>query len=380
MSKLVKKIFKEENFSHKNRSEEQSNGRTTNQDSLHFDKNSDIFCNKIEPSEISNTKTQNYFMALNSLCVSLDNINEKEIFEDINEYSETKTNQTKDENITKYIHRPLIKEFIKIGNNLKMIKSIKTFGTSINNIYSFNYDLSSIFEQLRCKKKVKFLRLDLSSKIMIKNKIFNKIKASKINNNILGKETRNSIKRKISIKQKHKNKKIILKKELKNLNKNKIQEILDKINYLKIKNNKAKAKINKEIKNNLYSKKKPEKHIELKTGTDNKKVKEGPILIKMKLKRTTKRNKIYNLSETNKTTNENIHTTNYLTNKNEITTIRDDFHNNYIKIDNYKRIIEYSPVEPKSYIVKNLLNEFNFSSYGMNSDDSRFLNLYKIPK
>ena len=116
----------------------------------------------------------------------------------------------------------------------------------------------------------------------------------------------------------------------------------------------------------------------MKTETDNKKVKEGPILIKMKLKRTTKRNKIYNLSETNKTTNENIHTTNYLTNKNEITTIRDDFHNNYIKID--KRIIEYSPVEPKSYIVKNLLNEFNFSSYGMNSDDSRFLNLYKIPK
>ena len=118
----------------------------------------------------------------------------------------------------------------------------------------------------------------------------------------------------------------------------------------------------------------------METETDNKKVKEGPILIKMKLKRTTKRNKIYNLSETNKTTNENIHTTNYLTNKNEITTIRDGFHNNYIKIDNYKRIIEYSPVEPKSYIVKNLLNEFNFSSYGMNSDDSKFLNLYKIPK
>ena len=69
-----------------------------------------------------------------------------------------------------------------------------------------------------------------------------------------------------------------------------------------------------------------------------------------------------------------------ITNKNEITTIRDGFHNNYIKIDNYKKIIEYSPVEPKSYIVKNLLNEFNFSSYGMNSDDSRFLNLYKIPK
>ena len=195
MSKLVKKIFKEENFSHKNRSEEQSNGRTTNQDSLHFDKNSDIFCNKIEPSEISNTKTQNYFMALNSLCVSLDNINEKEIFEDINEYSETKTNQTKDENITKYIHRPLIKEFIKIGNNIKMIKSIKTFGTSINNIYSFNYDLSNIFEQLKCKKKVKFLRLNISPKNIIKNKIFNKIKASKINNNVFGKETRNSIKR-----------------------------------------------------------------------------------------------------------------------------------------------------------------------------------------
>lgn len=261
-----------------------------------------------------------------------------------------------------------------------MIKSIKTFGTSINNIYSFNYDLSNIFEQLKCKKKVKFLRLNISPKNIIKNKIFNKIKASKINNNVLGKETRNSIKREISIKQKHKNKKNILKKQLKNLNKNKIQEILDKINYLKIKNNKAKAKINKEIKNNLYSKKKTEKHIELKTETDNKKVKEGPILIKMKLKRTAKRNKIYNLSETNKTTNENIHTTNYLTNKNEITTIRDDFHNNYIKIDNYKRIIEYSPVEPKSYIVKNLLNEFNFSSYGMNSDDSKFLNLYKIPK
>ena len=244
----MKLLFKSENFTPKNHCEEQSEGRTTNQDSLHLNTNSERIYYKIESSEISYSKTQNYFMALNSLRVSLDNINEKDIFEDTNEYSQTNPNQTKDENVSKYIHRPLIKEFIKNGNNLKLNKPIKRFGTSINNLYSFNYNLSSIFEQLKYKRNEDIFRINLTSKNnLIKNKIINKVKASKIKNINFLKENRNYIKSGIIIKLKDKKDKDIFKKNLKNSNKTKIERILYKINYLKIKDNK-KIKINKESK------------------------------------------------------------------------------------------------------------------------------------
>ena len=52
-------------------------------------------------------------MALKTLTISIDLNNESNLTEGINEYSETNPNQTNEENISKYIHRPLVKEIIK---------------------------------------------------------------------------------------------------------------------------------------------------------------------------------------------------------------------------------------------------------------------------
>ena len=375
MSKLMKLLFKIENFTPKNNCEEQSEGRTTNQDSLHLNTNSERIYYKIESSEISYSKTQNYFKALNSLCVSLDNINGKDIFEDINEYSQTNPNQTKDENVSKYIHRPLIKEFIKNGNNLKLNKPIKRFGTSINNLYSFNYNLSSIFEQLKYKRNEDIFRINLTSKNnLIKNKIINKVKASKIKNINFLKENRNCIKSGIIIKLKDKKDKDIFKKNLKNSNKTKIERILNKINYLKIKDNK-KIKINKESK--IYNKINSEKPIQLKTEINNKKRKKEIISTKIKIKprRTTSRNKNNNILEIN---NKNTNYKNNLKDISELTTVRAEFNIKNIKLDSYNEAREYSSFESKSNIIKNLLNDFNSSSNRMNLDNSSLLNLYKI--
>lgn len=373
----MKLLFKSENFTPKNHCEEQSEGRTTNQDSLHLNTNSERIYYKIESSEISYSKTQNYFMALNSLRFSLDNINEKDIFEDTNEYSQTNPNQTKDENVSKYIHRPLIKEFIKNGNNLKLNKPIKRFGTSINNLYSFNYNLSSIFEQLKYKRNEDNFRMNLTSKNnLIKTKIINKIKASKIKNINFLKEKRNSIKQEISIKANDKNEKDIFKKNVKNSNKTKIEEILNKLNYLKMKNNNKKVKINKE--NKIFNKINSGKHLELKTEMDNKKRKKGLISTKiiMEPRKTISRNKMNTILAIN--IEKNTYNKNYLKDTSEISTVRDEFNKENIKLNYYIESKEYSSFESKSNIIKNLLNDFNSSSNRMNLDNSSILDLYKI--
>lgn len=373
----MKLLFKSENFTPKNHCEEQSEGRTTNKDSLHLNTNSERIYYKIESSEISYSKTQNYFKALNSLCVSLDNINEKDIFEDINEYSQTNPNQTKDENVSKYIHRPLIKEFIKNGNNLKLNKPIKRFGTSINNLYSFNYNLSSIFEQLKYKRNEDNFRMNLTSKNnLIKTKIINKIQASKIKNINFLKEKRNSIKQEISIKANDKNEKDIFKKNLKNSNKTKIEGILNKLNYLKMKNNNKKVKINKE--NKIFNKINSGKHLELKTEMDNKKRKKGLISTKiiMEPRKTISRNKMNTILAIN--IEKNTYNKNYLKDTSEISTVRDEFNKENIKLNYYIESKEYSSFESKSNIIKNLLNDFNSSSNRMNLDNSSILDLYKI--
>ena len=135
--------------------------------------------------------------------------------------------------------------------------------------------------------------MNLTSKNnLIKTKIINKIKASKIKNINFLKEKRNSIKQEISIKANDKNEKDIFKKNLKNSNKTKIEEILNKLNYLKMKNNNKKVKINKE--NKIFNKINSGKHLELKTEMDNKKRKKGLISTKiiMEPRKTISRNKM----------------------------------------------------------------------------------------
>ena len=104
-------IINDNNTPKKNK-EEQSIESNTNYDSLHNTKKSQRKNFKIDNK---NNGKNNFFLALKTLRISIDNdnFNEFDIFNEINEYSETNPNQTKEENVSKYIHRPLVKEIIK---------------------------------------------------------------------------------------------------------------------------------------------------------------------------------------------------------------------------------------------------------------------------
>ena len=141
-------IINENNTPKKNK-EEQSIGSNTNYDSLHNTKKSHIKNFKIENNK--NNGKNNFFLALKTLQITIDNdnFNEIDIFNGINEYSETNPNQTKEENVSKYIHRPLVKEIIKNGNEIDVIKPLTQFGTSINNPYIFNYNLGNLIDKFK---------------------------------------------------------------------------------------------------------------------------------------------------------------------------------------------------------------------------------------
>ena len=132
----------------KKNKEDQSIGSNTNYDSLHNTKKSHI---KKFIIDNKNNGKNNFFLALKTLQISIDNdnFNEIDIFNGINEYSETNPNQTKEENVSKYIHRPLVKEIIKKGNEINVIKPLTQFGTSINNPYIFNYNLGSLINKFK---------------------------------------------------------------------------------------------------------------------------------------------------------------------------------------------------------------------------------------
>ena len=142
-------IIKGNKTPYKNK-DEQSTGNTTNHDSLHDTKKLTLKNYKIESN--NNEKKNNFFMALQSLKSTSENTSEINIFDGINEYSETNPNQTKEENISKYIHRPLIKQIIKDGNNLNIIRTLTQFGTSINNPYVFNYNIGYIIDNFKENK------------------------------------------------------------------------------------------------------------------------------------------------------------------------------------------------------------------------------------
>ena len=95
-------------------------------------------------------------MTIKTLTISTDLNNKSNFTNGINEYSKTNLNQTKEENISKYINRSLIKEIIKNGNNIITIKPLKKFGISINNPYTFNYNLGELihkFKTIKTEKK-----------------------------------------------------------------------------------------------------------------------------------------------------------------------------------------------------------------------------------
>ena len=108
----------------------------TKYDSLYTsksDSNNNDF-NKDESTKVKSERDKNFLKA-RSLMRSL---NEEDFFYPVDEYSEISPNLTKQENVSNYIHKPLIKEIIKKDNNLIIQKPIYKFGTSINNPYRFN--------------------------------------------------------------------------------------------------------------------------------------------------------------------------------------------------------------------------------------------------
>ena len=143
------KIITKENKTHHKNSDEQSIGNTTNQDSLHDTKQ--IILKSYEDDK-NNDKKYNFFMALKSLKKPFDSIDETNILEGINEFSELNPKETKEENISKYLHRPLIKQVIKNGNELNIITPLTQFGISINNLYDFNYNLRYIIDNFKNNK------------------------------------------------------------------------------------------------------------------------------------------------------------------------------------------------------------------------------------
>ena len=242
-------IIKESKTPTKN-NDEISFGNTTNHDSLHNTKRSLIKSFKTENKE--NGKKNNFFMALESLRTSVDTINENDIFEGMDEYSETNPNQTKDENISKYMHRPLVKEIVKDGNNLNIIKPLKQFGISINNPYVFNYNLGNIiykFKTIEIKSNNKFDVIknnDINNLITINTTSFNKCKYKKIYNGQINKKNMNNLSNKFN---KEKNQKIKndSSNNIKPLNNKKIIDDLEKAVDLKVQDYENKLKI---IKNN----------------------------------------------------------------------------------------------------------------------------------
>ena len=109
-------------------------------DSMHNSKYS-------EESKIKNkTKKQNnFYLALNCVLSPI----QESLLLGTSEFSEFNPNQTKDENISRYLHHPITKEINKIGNELIRIKSKQNYDTIGKHPYISKYnDMNNIFNEM----------------------------------------------------------------------------------------------------------------------------------------------------------------------------------------------------------------------------------------
>ena len=98
-----------------------------------------------EESKNKSKKRNNFYLALN--CV-LSPIQESILLE-TNEFSEFNPNQTKDENISRYLHHPITKEINKVGNNLIRIKPKQNYDTIGKHPYIAKYNnMNNIFSEM----------------------------------------------------------------------------------------------------------------------------------------------------------------------------------------------------------------------------------------
>ena len=116
-------------------------------DSLHNSKISENTKNNfVQPNNKENTiKTHNFYLALK--CMLGPDIDT--FLLGTSEFSENNPNQTREENISRYLHRPIIKEINKEGNNLVRIKPMQNYASIVNFPYISKYNnMKNIFTDI----------------------------------------------------------------------------------------------------------------------------------------------------------------------------------------------------------------------------------------
>ena len=109
-------------------------------DSMHNSKYSETSKNIIKGK-----KENNFYLALNCVLSPI----QENIFMETSEFSEFNPNQTKDENISRYLHRPIIKEINKEGNELIRIQPKQNYDTIVKHPYTSKYnEMNNIFSQM----------------------------------------------------------------------------------------------------------------------------------------------------------------------------------------------------------------------------------------
>ena len=130
--------------SNKEKSENKYLNNDTCYDSLHNSK----FIN--DNKNISKTSTSN---KENNFYLALKSINSDSLIDSIllgtSEFSEINPNQTKEENISRYLHHPIIKEINKVGNKLIRVKPKQNYDTIVHHPYISKYiGVGNIFQEI----------------------------------------------------------------------------------------------------------------------------------------------------------------------------------------------------------------------------------------
>ena len=115
---------------------------------------------------ISNPKRKNFYKALKILNKENENTENiksilgstnsskcsKNIFSLLSEFSSTNIDKSKDYNVSKYLHHPITKQIIKIGNQIIKKRNTQAYtvrnGLEINKPLVSDYNMANIFEQL----------------------------------------------------------------------------------------------------------------------------------------------------------------------------------------------------------------------------------------
>ena len=174
---------------------------------------------QIQNKYISNNKEKNFYMALKTINTDKNNHNNiqnknisvslntskdsKNLLSRISEFSEVNVDKSKDENISKYLHHPITKEIIKLGNQIIKTKNYQSYkvydGLEINRPLVFSYNMKNIFEKFNTSY-IEIENSNTNSKIF-ENGIYNDdigydIEVHSRNNKFMKKKEKNIIKSK----------------------------------------------------------------------------------------------------------------------------------------------------------------------------------------